>query len=217
MRRIGSRRTSHGERLRDSILSSAPVIRRALPVERAEVVATVTAAFAEDPAWGFLMSEHYERLAPQFAGALFDLRVVCGNVWVSDDLATVAMWDSPRGEYDPPRRARDVWASYRAVAGEQAYERLIAYNDALAAASPADPYWYLGVLATCPARQGEGLASAVLTPVLSEADRSGMACCLETSTEANRRFYERRGFIEPTAVALAAGPTTWWLRRPPSS
>jgi hypothetical protein len=52
------------------------------------------------------------------------------------------------------------------------------------------------------------------TPVLGEADRHGIACCLETSTEANRRFYERRGFIEQTEVLIPAGPPTWWLRRP---
>jgi GNAT superfamily N-acetyltransferase len=178
------------------------------------VIATVTAAFAEDPAWRFILNEEYGRLAPAFAGALFDLRVAGGNVWVSDDLATVAMWDSPGGNTDPLQRAEEVWARYRTVTSEQAYERLLAYRDALAASSPADPYWYLGVLATHPARQREGLASAVIKPVLSIADQAGIACCLETSTEANRRFYERRGFITATAVPLPGGPPTWWLRRP---
>jgi hypothetical protein len=37
---------------------------------------------------------------------------------------------------------------------------------------------------------------------IDEADRLGVACCLETSTEENRRFYERRGF-EQAAEALA--------------
>jgi GNAT superfamily N-acetyltransferase len=179
------------------------------------VVATVTAACVEDPAWGFLMNDEYGRLAPHFAGALFDLRIDNGNVWVSDDLATVAMWDDRTGAEDRPERAERVWARYLAVAGEPAYERLLTYNNALAAAFPRDPYWYLGVLATHPARQGEGLASAVLSPALREADRDGIACCLETATETNWRFYERRGFSEPTEVVLPAGPRLWWLRRPP--
>jgi GNAT superfamily N-acetyltransferase len=71
------------------------------------------------------------------------------------------------------------------------------------------------VLATHPARQGEGLATAVLTPVLGEADRLGIACALETSTETNRRFYERRGFTQATEIVLPGGPDTWWLRKPP--
>jgi GNAT superfamily N-acetyltransferase len=198
-------------------MTSLPVIRRVLPAEREEVVATVTAAFVEDPAWGFLMPDDYERLAPHFVGALFDLRVGGGSVWASDDLATVAMWDSPQGGDSEPQRTEEIWARYSAVAGPRAHERLVSYRQALAATSPADPYWYLGVLATHPVRRREGLATAVLAPVLGEADRGGMACCLETSTTANRRFYERRGFIEATDVAVPGGPPTWWLRRAPTS
>jgi GNAT superfamily N-acetyltransferase len=179
------------------------------------VIATVTAAFAKDPAWRFILNDEYDRLAPAFSGALFDLRVTRGNVWVSDDVATVAMWDGPSGENDRLQRAEEVWTRYRSVTSERAFERLLAYRDALAGCSPADPYWYLGVLATHPARQRQGLASAVLKPVLGDAHRAGMACCLETSTEANRRFYERRGFITSTEVVLPGGPPTWWLQRPP--
>jgi hypothetical protein len=72
-------------------MPSHPTIRQAHPQDREGVVATVTAAFAQDPGWAFLMGEEYERLAPEFVGALFDLRAPGGNVWVSDDLATVAM------------------------------------------------------------------------------------------------------------------------------
>jgi GNAT superfamily N-acetyltransferase len=175
----------------------------------------VTAAFIEDPAWRFITNHEYERLAPYFAGALFDLRAVSGNVWVSDDLATVAMWNGPRRVNEQAQAAEQIWADYRAAAGNRAYERLMVYKNAIAAAEPPDSHWYLGVLATDPARRREGLASAVLAPVLHEADRDGIACCLETSTQGNRRFYERRGFVEPTTVVLEGGPPTWWLRRPP--
>jgi hypothetical protein len=75
------------------------------------VVATVTAACVEDPAWGFLMNDEYGRLAPRFAGALFDLRIDRGSVWVSDDLATVAMWDDRTGAEDRPERAERVWGA----------------------------------------------------------------------------------------------------------
>jgi GNAT superfamily N-acetyltransferase len=174
-----------------------------------------TAAFADDPAWRFLTSGEYERLAPEFVGALFDLRVGAGTIWLSDDLATVAMWESPGDGDELSQRGKEIWARYAEAAGARAHERLVAYKYGLAAAAPPEPYWYLGVLATDPARQREGLASAVLAPVLEQADRGGVACCLETSTEANRRFYERRGFIESADVELAEFPPTWWMRRAP--
>jgi GNAT superfamily N-acetyltransferase len=191
-------------------------IRRALPGERSGVVATVASAFTEDPGWGFILGEEYERLVPHFVATLFDLRVARQNVWVSDDLAAVAMWDSPGKSDAAGAYAKSVWARYRANAGERAFERLARYQDAVGRVSPAEPHWYLGVLATHPQRQREGLATALLTPILEQADRLGIACCLETSTADNRRFYERRGFTQATEVVLPGAPPTWWLHRAPT-
>ena len=197
--------------------ASTCVIRQALPDERSGVVATVAIAFSEDPGWAFILGKEYDRLAPHFAGALFDVRVAGQNVWVTDDLTAVAMWDSPGNSDAVPDYAERVWARYRATVGEDAFDRYTRYKDAVGAASPPELYWYLGVLATDPERRREGLATALLTPILNDADRLGIACCLETSTAANRRFYERRGFTQATEILLPEGPPTWWLRRPPDS
>lgn len=181
------------------------------------MLATVTAAFAQDPAWAFLTDGRYEQLAAALAGALFDSRVQTGNVWVADDLLAVAMWDAPDRSQRQTRSAAAVWQQYRVATDARAWERLRAYNAALAQASGAGRHWYLGTLATDPACRREGRATAVIEPVLDHADADALACCLETSTEANRRFYERRGFTDVTSVAVPEGPTTWWLRRAPSA
>jgi GNAT superfamily N-acetyltransferase len=193
----------------------APAIRRASPQDRSAVTATVAAAFAEDPAWAFIFGEQYQRLVHSFVAVLFDLRVRSHNVWVSDELAAVAMWDAPIESERPSGHARGLWAGYRAIAGDEAFERLTVYNEAVAAHSPAEPHWYLGILATHPERRREGLATAVLAPVLDEADKAGVACCLETSTTENRRFYERRGFAVTADIVLPGGPPTWYLYRAP--
>jgi GNAT superfamily N-acetyltransferase len=125
------------------------------------------------------------------------------------------MWDSPGTSDTASAHAESVWGRYRVIAGEDAFERLTRYTDAVAAATPAEPYLYLGVLATHPARQREGLATTVLTSIFDEADQLGIACCLETSTLVNRRFYERRGFARATEIVLLGGPDTWWLCRRP--
>jgi GNAT superfamily N-acetyltransferase len=196
-------------------VSTHPTVRRAESHERPAVVASVTAAFAKDPAWAFILNAEYERLAPHFAGALFDLRMAAGAVWVTDDLAATAMWDPPKSAERTAEVASRVWAGYREIAGEDAAGRLARYNAAVARATPREPHWYLGVLATHPSSQGKGLARAVMAPTLAQADQHGIACCLETSTAGNRRFYERRGFTQATEITLPDGPPTWWLRRSP--
>jgi GNAT superfamily N-acetyltransferase len=178
-------------------------------------MATVSAAFAHDPAWLFLLGDDYDRLAPHFAGALFDLRVDTGDVWVTRDVAAAALWEAPGEDRGPTVRSEQVWSKYRALAGASAWQRLTAYEHAVEAARPTTPFWYLGVLATHPDRQGEGLASALIAPIVARADHDGLDCCLETSTARNRAFYERRGFTDALDIEFEAGPPTWWLRRPP--
>jgi GNAT superfamily N-acetyltransferase len=191
------------------------VVRPAVPDDRAGVTGTVSEAFRDDPGWRHIFGADYERLAGAFAATLFDLRVGAGSVWVTDDLAAVALWEPPGGAGLPAGVVDATWARYRERAGPVAWERLHAYEAAVAQAHPLGRYWYLGVLATRPDRRGQGLATSVMAPALSSADRDGLRCCLETSTQDNRDFYERRGFTEAVEVQLVGGPPTWWLTRPP--
>jgi GNAT superfamily N-acetyltransferase len=195
-------------------MSNPVVVRRATAEDRDAVVATVVAAFATDPAWGFITDGEIERLSPYFAGALFDGRADAGTVWVTDDCRAVAMWDDRTGATTGDLYPPAIWEAYRAVAGEAAWSTLQAYDGALHVHEPAEPFWYLGVLATHPSAQGTGLATAVMRPVLDIADSVGIDCWLETSVPGNTEFYARRGFTERIEVEIDGGPTTWWMRRP---
>ncbi|MCX6460985.1 MAG: GNAT family N-acetyltransferase [Actinobacteria bacterium] len=192
-------------------------VRQAVTVDRAGVIDTVVSAFHGDPAWEFMHGDEYARFAPLLAGVLFDLRVESGQVWVTDDLTSVALWEAPAGTslMSTGERA-SVWDRYREEAGEAVWELLHRYDVAVEAVMPTEPYWYLGVLATRPECQGKGQARAVTSPVLAVADRDGINCCLETSKPSNKALYARLGF-EPTAdVTIEGGPPTWWLTRTPA-
>jgi GNAT superfamily N-acetyltransferase len=191
-------------------------VRQARPADRAAVTTTVALAFADDPAWSFFFGDAYDQLASQFAGVLFDTRVSSGDVWVTDELTAVAMWEPPAGAKRSSEDTEQLWNAFHTLAGAAVWQRLSEYEQAVGAARPSTPYWYLGVLATRPDHQGEGLGTAVMAPVLEKADSDGIDCCLETSTVRNLDFYEGRGFRDVTAVHVASGPPTWWLRRFPT-
>jgi GNAT superfamily N-acetyltransferase len=192
-------------------------VRIAVRSDRDAVVNTVVAAFAHDLAWSFMHQAEFDRIAPLLAGALFDLRVDAGRVWVTAGVEAVSMWEEPGGtSFSSAQESADVWQRYRDEAGEQAWSRLHAYDTAVDAVAPTTRYWYLGVLATHPAHQGTGCATAVVAPALALADRDHLPTCLETSNPANKPFYARLGF-EPTAdVLIDGGPPTWWLTRLPT-
>jgi GNAT superfamily N-acetyltransferase len=76
---------------------------------------------------------------------------------------------------------------------------------------------YLQGLGTDPPRQGEGLGSAVLQPVLARCDRDGLPAYLETTKERNVGFYESHGFAVVARTRLPLdGPPMWFMWREPA-
>lgn len=195
-----------------------PDVRRLEPPERDRALATVVAAFATDPLlrWVWPADERYAAFAPSFFGLLLDLRQAGGELWAADGGAAVAMWDPPGGRYALP--AADPWPVLEATFHQTERARWAVYNAAVAVPEGVPPYWYLGVLATDPDRQGRGLGRAVTGPVLAAADRQRTAAYLETASEDNLGFYARLGFtVDREARLPDGGPTCWLLRREPGA
>jgi len=80
---------------------------------------------------------------------------------------------------------------------------------------PKTPHYYLSILGVDPPRQGEGLGSALLQPMLRRCDQEGVGAYLETGTERNVRFYSRHGFRVIDEVPLPKGPPMWLMWRDP--
>ena len=69
-------------------------------------------------------------------------------------------------------------------------------------------------MGTRPDRQGLGIGSAVLKPVLDESDSTGTPAYLDASSERSRRFYSRLGFQVVDEYRIPNGPPFWQMRRP---
>ena len=71
------------------------------------------------------------------------------------------------------------------------------------------------VLGVDPPRQGEGLGSALMQPVLELCDRERVPAYLESSKERNVDFYARHGFRVTSELRLPKGPAMWPMWRNP--
>jgi GNAT superfamily N-acetyltransferase len=80
---------------------------------------------------------------------------------------------------------------------------------------PREPHYYLSILGVDPPRQGEGVGTALLQPMLRRCDEEGVGAYLETGTERNVRFYSRHGFRVTEEVPLPKGPSMWLMWRDP--
>ena len=83
-------------------------------------------------------------------------------------------------------------------------------------AHPTESHFYLAGLGTDPDRQGIGLGSAVMAPVLERCDADGIPAYLESTKERNVLFYEHHGFaVTGTITPAPDGPTMWCMWRAP--
>ncbi len=194
-----------------------PDVRRLEPAERDAALTSTVAAFATDPLlrWVWPEDDRYAACAPGFFGLLLDLRRAGGEVWAAQGGAAVAMWDPPGGLYTRPEP--DPWPALQEAFTQQERDSWAVYDQRVGDRATA-PHWYLGVLATDPARRGRGLAAAVVAPVLAACDRTGVDAWLETAAAANVTYYRRFGFEVAREVDLPdGGPQCWLLRREPLS
>lgn len=200
-------------------MQNPPSSRMAVPRDRGAVVHTIVRAFTEDPLvrWFFPDDATYERRASAFFGYLFDIRVVHGEIHVAGDCSAASLWNRPDGMMPQPEQDR-LWGSDVEPGAEPGeLDRLDAMDEAVDSLRPAEPHWYLGVLATDPSRRGGGLARAVLQPVLGRADADGIPALLETGTPENLPFYARFGFDVLAEARVSGGPPLWAMWRPPQT
>ena len=195
-----------------------PAAIRALRDEDIESRAGVLArAFASDPVYRFIHPDDREwtRVGPRFFRILLRYFRVHATVLTPDASGAVAIWTPPE-----PRPASSL-ARLRftlrigALLGRR-IPRGARVGAALESLHLEEPHWYLAILGTDPDAQRRGLASSLLTPILSRCDAAGLPAHLETATETNLAFYAARGFevVGETRVA-GGGPRLWGLRRAP--
>ncbi|MGW7412005.1 GNAT family N-acetyltransferase [Streptomyces sp. NPDC054863] len=193
----------------------SPVVRPLADADVPTAVDTLARAFADYPYTRHVVAadDHEGRIRRFQELCLTRIGMVYGRVWVADEGRAVAVWAVPGQDPSP------AFAELGPLLGELSGDRAAASasaEEAMAPYRPQEPGWFLETVGTAPEAQGQGLGSAVLSPGVQEAERTGHPAFLETSSEANVRFYERLGFKVTADVQLPGdGPRTWCMRRDP--
>jgi ribosomal protein S18 acetylase RimI-like enzyme len=204
-------------------MGTAPVVRRATRHDIPALAAVLGRAFAADPFYSYLAgtaSERSQRMRDGWAAILRFASAGLSTSWTTDDLAGAAVWIPPgrsaSGFVDQLRMLPALaeltgWSRMR-----QASAALEALERRRRALAPA-PHWYLSALGVEPEHQGEGIGSALLAPVLAEADTAGLACYLETAVGRNVLLYERHGFDVVEELVLPNTDVHGWLMLRPAT
>ena len=197
---------------------AAPAVRLAAVDERERLAEALTAAFFDDPVMTWILSDPIRRprrLAAMFAVLLKGHYLPLQTVWTTPDIAGGALWAPPGHGVVPITTVIRNGIDLLRALGTQSIRAMRALTH-VEQLHPKDPHWYLGVLGTRPERQGTGVGSALLAPVLARCDDEGVPAYLESSKESNIAFYRRHGFAVTGEIPLpGGGPTVWPMWRDP--
>ncbi|MFD3873669.1 GNAT family N-acetyltransferase [Streptomyces sp. NPDC058623] len=193
-------------------------IRQADHSERDAVARLLDEAFRDDPvsSWVFPDPRHRAAVHGKFLGVFVDVALEEGRIDRTADGAAAALWlRVPAGE---PEGEDEVPARMRAVADPD-NERCELVGRLTGEVHPtAEEHEYLLMIAVAPDRQGEGLGTELIRPVLERCDRDGVPAYLEASSERSMRLYERLGWeFTGRTVRLPGGPPMWPMWRKPRS
>lgn len=190
--------------------------------QKAQATQVLTRAFLTDLAYSIIFPDEAERkqALQRLFGAVVGYSLVYGLVHTTEAMEGAACWLSPGNtEITLWRMLRTGLGLQRAVVrfSPEARQRVLAvldYMDEIHKRQAPGPHWYLWLVGVEPDAQGRGIGSRLIQPVLTRADEEGLPCYLETQTEWNVAFYQKRGFeVMTDGVVPDQGIRVWTMLR----
>ena len=193
------------------------MIARVRKAERPDVegvVRVLVRAFDDDPIMNWICRqdgkrrEAFDRLSSL---TLCKLSLPFGEVLVTDDRVGAALWVPPEKWKMGFFQQLSILPTMARVIGLPRFLQMLTVLNAGEKVHPPDAHYYLLQVGVDPSRQGEGIGSALLTPVLERCDQERCGAYLENTNPENLSFYERHGFevigmidLGPKAPPLSA-------------
>jgi len=190
-------------------------VRHALPEDFGPLAEVLARAFYDDPVTAWFYPDDARRLRHGRRFFSIRLRQLAGHglIFTNDERSGAALWAPPghwREDFRQSLRMLPMLPVLlpHIVRSTQAVREIERRH-------PVAPHYYLSVVGTDPDKQGGGIASALLAPMLHRCDESGTAAYLESSKESNLSFYARHGFAVRERIELPEGPPLWLMWREP--
>jgi GNAT superfamily N-acetyltransferase len=196
-----------------------PAIRALRADDVSPLAAAQARAFFDDPLQVWALPDASTRvdvLTRLFEMMISVVSLPLGESYTDDTRSVGALW-APPGRWIVDNEAAAKLEPMAMIVGDRLPWMRRSW-EAITKVHPAEPHFYLSGLGTDPPRQGQGLGSAALAPVLTRCDAQGIPAYLESTKERNVVFYEHHGFaVTGTIVVPPDGPTLWTMWREPES
>lgn len=199
----------------------ATEVQKATAAEYGKVAMPLARAFADDLAFRWMVRD--DRRIGTITQRFFDvgLRRIWSahdEMYTTPDFAGGAVWEKPGVGKPSVLEQLRMLPSFVSIFGRH-MPRMMRAMAVMEKMHPKEPHYYLPFVGVDPARQGEGIGSALLRPVLDRCDREGVPAYLEATSPSSRVLYERLGWQlrgEPLLMGDDA-PPMWPMWREPAS
>ena len=175
-------------------------------------VATLAAAFHNDPAMVFMLPDPHSRARrlKKLIGWMTDQHLRLGLVLGTPDVSAVTLWREPgMVHYHEP-----LWhpgaLRFIPIFGRH-LPRALRTEEGISSHVPKGEDWlYLKMAGVHPDHQGKGLGGAVIRAGLARAAQRGVPSVLETATPSNVGLYQRLGYNVLSEWDVAGGGPHFW-------
>jgi ribosomal protein S18 acetylase RimI-like enzyme len=195
-----------------------PEVRRATPDDVAALTRSLASAFFDDPVSAFVFADAARRdsvLRDFFVVQLRRTYLPRGEVYTTAERAGASMWLGPNSQL-PSLRDQLAYLWVALASGRFRASRRLSL--VLQRLRPMEEHYYLGTIGVDPPRQHQGIGTALMRPGLARCDAQNLGAYLESSSEANTRFYAGMGFrVTHEITATRDGPRLWLMWREPQA
>ncbi len=193
-------------------------VRKSTMAERGPLVAAMARAFDDDPVANFFAAQDRRRTRRvyDFMDAGLKITERHNEVYTTDGIDGGAFW-SPPGKWKMGilQQLMLMPAMIRTCTLRRIPSVMGGVN-AIEKKHPHEPHYYLLALGVEPDKQGLGIGTQLMRPVLEMCDRDRVPAYLESSKEKNIPLYERNGFhVTEEMVIPNGGPKIWLMWRDP--
>jgi GNAT superfamily N-acetyltransferase len=184
----------------------------AVPADVPSLAVTFAAAMSDDVMIRWPMPDATPAMQRELFRVILTPYAELGILWKIHGCGAGAAWLPPAVAERFAEIDRATWAAINPLTSDGG-ARYAAFWDWLGAHVPAEPCWFLDVVAVAPAAQGQGLGRTLVRHGLERARADGCPAFLETGNPRNVPFYESLGFqTVDEKRAPDGGPTIWFMQ-----
>lgn len=197
--------------------ATPPTIRPARREDIPALAQVMARAFAQDPFFSWFAGPGPgvpERMRTGWNGLLRHASAGLTATYTTTDLAGAAMWIPPGGKASTTLDSLRLTPTLIRLTGWSRLREVASVLETMESRRHhhlAEPHAYLSALGVDQGRQGQGIGSALVRPMLDRCDRDGIPAYLETATARNVVLYERLGFETVERLTIPGTDVSGWL------